>query len=242
MGGLFRTNGEIDKAISIHRSLIARDNINENTRVMALKELAKDFDKGGFVDKAISSYKDILKVNRDDVDVIKFLVSCLRRHKRLGGVLKYRLLLSKATNVSQSQTISHILVQKAEDHLISNDLAKCEAVLEQAFTYSPSATSKILRLKVLLAKGDTDKASYFFNEFVKEDPAYLNFMFYSFDQTLNEMQSIYPHYKNSLEDLKSNFIVQENVKQNSSPSLILSKIRLLESIENYQGAFELLSG
>ena len=29
LGGLFRSNGEIEKAISIHRSLIARDNISE---------------------------------------------------------------------------------------------------------------------------------------------------------------------------------------------------------------------
>ena len=123
LGGLFRTNGEIDKAISIHRSLIARDNINENTRVQALKELAKDFDKGGFVDKAISSYKDILKVNRDDVEVIKALCRVLEDTRDWEEALKFRLLLSKASNVSQSQTISHILVQKAEDHLVSNNLS-----------------------------------------------------------------------------------------------------------------------
>ena len=242
LGGLFRTNGEIDKAISIHRSLIARDNINENTRVQALKELAKDFDKGGFVDKAISSYKDILKVNRDDVEVIKALCRVLEDTRDWEEALKFRLLLSKASNVSQSQTISHILVQKAEDHLVSNNLSECEAVLEQAFTYSPSATSKILRLKVLLAKGDMDKANYFFNEFLKEDPAYLNFMFYSFDQTLDEMRAVYPDYSKSLETLKNNFILQENAKEVTSPSLILSKIRLLEDKEDYQGAFELLSG
>ena len=52
LGGLFRSNGEIEKAISIHRSLIAKENISESTRLRALKELAIDFDKGGFVDKA----------------------------------------------------------------------------------------------------------------------------------------------------------------------------------------------
>jgi lipopolysaccharide biosynthesis regulator YciM len=36
LGGLFRSNGEIDKAISIHRSLIARENISESTRLSAL--------------------------------------------------------------------------------------------------------------------------------------------------------------------------------------------------------------
>jgi lipopolysaccharide biosynthesis regulator YciM len=62
LGGLFRSNGEIDKAISIHRSLIARENINESTSLRALKELAVDFDKGGFINKAIETYKDVLKL------------------------------------------------------------------------------------------------------------------------------------------------------------------------------------
>ncbi|MEK6623349.1 MAG: hypothetical protein AABY86_00175, partial [Bdellovibrionota bacterium] len=31
LGGLFRSNGEIEKAISIHRSLIARESISEST-------------------------------------------------------------------------------------------------------------------------------------------------------------------------------------------------------------------
>ena len=34
LGGLFRGNGEIEKAISIHRSLIARDNISEGDRLV----------------------------------------------------------------------------------------------------------------------------------------------------------------------------------------------------------------
>ena len=242
LGGLFRTNGEIDKAISIHRSLIARDNINENTRVMALKELAKDFDKGGFVDKAISSYKDILKVNRDDVEVIKSLCRVLEDTRDWEEALKYRLLLSKASNVSQSQTISHILVQKAEDYLIANNLPECEAVLEQSFTYSPSATAKILRLKVCLAKGDMNKANYFFNEFLKEDPAYLNFMFNSFEESISSLDPHYPNYKKSLESLKQEFIKQKDQNQNNSPSLVLSKVRLLEGIENYEAAYELISG
>ena len=65
LGELFRSNGEIEKAISIHRSLIAKETITESMRLRALKELAKDFDKGGFVDKAIETYQDVLKINRD---------------------------------------------------------------------------------------------------------------------------------------------------------------------------------
>ena len=241
LGGLFRTNGEIDKAISIHRSLIARDNINESTRLHALKELAKDFDKGGFVDKAIDSYKDILKVNRDDVEVIKALCRVLEDTKDWEEALKYRLLLSKASNISQSQTISHILVQKAEELLSSNKLPQCEEILEQSFRYSPSATAKILRLKISIAKGDLDKTLYFFNEFLKEDPEYLNFMFNSLDLTAVSLSEFYPEYSLTLKKLKNDFLRESQSSFLTSPSLILSKIRLLESVNDFQAAYNLTS-
>jgi lipopolysaccharide biosynthesis regulator YciM len=37
LGRLFRSNGQIDKAISIHRSLIARENISESHKGSGLK-------------------------------------------------------------------------------------------------------------------------------------------------------------------------------------------------------------
>ena len=241
LGGLFRSNGEIDKAISIHRSLIARDNINESTRIHALKELAKDFDKGGFVDKAISSYKDVLKVNRDDIDVIRSLCRVLEDTKEWEESLKYRLMLSKATNISQSQTISHILVQKGEELLACGSLSQCEETLEQSFRYSPSASAKILRLKVCLVKGDKDRGSYYFNEFLKESPAYLNFMFYSLDKSKSELKKFFENYIFYLDELKKDFIANNKEEMGTSPSLVISKIRLLENSDDYNGAYDLIS-
>ena len=109
-----------------------------------------------------------------------------------GGLIS--LALSKATNLSQSQTISHILVQKAEELLSSNKLSQSQEVLEQSFRYSPSATAKILRLKIWMALGNLDKSLYYFLEFIKEDPEYLNFMLDSFDLSLELLGGLYPAY------------------------------------------------
>jgi lipopolysaccharide biosynthesis regulator YciM len=113
LGRLFRSNGQIDKAISIHRSLIARENISESTRVQALKELGVDFDKGGFVDKAIETYKDVLKVNRDQYEVIQALCRIYEDIEDWDQAYNYRIMLSKVGHENQAETISHILVQKS---------------------------------------------------------------------------------------------------------------------------------
>ena len=109
LGGLFRSNGEIEKAIFIHRSLIARENINESTRLRALKELAIDFDKGGFVDKAIETYKDVLRINRDQYEVIQALCRIYEDTGDWDQAYNYRIMLSKVAHENQAETVSHIL-------------------------------------------------------------------------------------------------------------------------------------
>ncbi len=106
LGGLFRSNGEIEKSISIHRSLIARDNITESTRLHALKELAVDFDKGGFLDRAIETYKDVLKINRDQFEVIQSLCRIYEDVEDWDQAYNYRIMLSKVGHADQSETIS----------------------------------------------------------------------------------------------------------------------------------------
>lgn len=161
LGGLFRSNGEIEKAISIHRSLIARENINETTRIRALKELAEDFDKGGFVDKAIETYKDVLKINRDQSEVIMALCRIYEDIEDWDEAYNYRILLSKVSKKNQAETISHILVQKAKQRFEQGQFSECQEDLDDAFRFAPSVSAKILRLRLYLIKGDLERPNQF---------------------------------------------------------------------------------
>lgn len=239
LGGLFRSNGEIEKAISIHRSLIARESISESTRLHALKELALDFDKGGFVDKALETYKDVLKINRDQYDVIQ---SLCRIYEDIGDwdqAYNYRTMLSKVGHQNQSETISHILVEKAKNHFEKGSFAKCLEDLEDAFRFAPSVSAKILRLKLYLVNGQMDDAQGLLMELLKEHPMYSSFIFVSleeFNPKLNDKDI----YHERLMELKSYFLNINDVDLINSPSVILSKIRLLKSQDRINDAFELL--
>ncbi len=150
LGGLFRSNGEIEKAISIHRSLIARESISESTRLQALKELAHDFDKGGFIDRAVETYKDVLKINRDQQDVIQSLCRIFEDVEDWDQAYSYRVMLSKVGQENQSETISHILVQKAKSLFEAGQFKACAEELDDAFRFSPSVSAKILRIRLFL--------------------------------------------------------------------------------------------
>lgn len=239
LGGLFRSNGEIDKAISIHRSLIARENISESSRLKALKELAIDFDKGGFVDKAIETYKDVLKINRDQHEVIQALC---RIYEDVGDwdlAYNYRIMLSKVGHENQSETISHILVEKAKYHFERGDFKSCAEDLDDAFRFAPSVSAKILKLKLYIVQNKIEDAKGLLLELVKEHPMYASFIFVSLDEYTSEegKNDFYEH----LNELKKYFLSLGDLKIEGSPSIILSQIRLLKEEKRTTEAFNLLS-
>lgn len=238
LGGLFRSNGEIEKAISIHRSLIARENINESTRLRALKELAVDFDKGGFVDKAIETYKDVLRINRDQFEVIHSLCRIYEDIEDWDQAYNYRIMLSKVGHENQSETISQILVEKAKKRFEQGDYRACSEDLDDAFRFAPSVSAKILRLKLHLTQGQMEDAKTLLLELIKEHPMYASFIFVSLD----EYDAKDDDYRRKLDMLKDYFLQMDDKEALASPSVALSQIRLLKAQNKTQEAFKALSG
>ncbi len=237
LGGLFRSNGEIEKAISIHRSLIARENINEATRLRALKELAVDFDKGGFIDKAIETYKDVLRINRDQFEVIQSLCRIYEDIEDWDQAYNYRIMLSKVGHENQSETISHILVEKAKKRFEQGDYRACAEDLDDAFRFAPSVSAKILRLKLYLSQGQMEDAKNLLLELIKEHPMYASFIFVSLDEYGGDDEN----YRAKLDLLKEYFLSMDDKEALASPSVALSQIRLLKAQNKTQEAFETLS-
>jgi lipopolysaccharide biosynthesis regulator YciM len=70
LGNLFRSKGEVDKAIKIHQNLVARPNLDQNQRAMALNELAEDYLKAGLLDRAENLYRELVQINRKNTTAL----------------------------------------------------------------------------------------------------------------------------------------------------------------------------
>ncbi|MBI2521954.1 MAG: hypothetical protein HYV97_16175 [Bdellovibrio sp.] len=242
LGGLFRSNGEIEKAISIHRSLIARESISESTRLRSLKELAVDFDKGGFIDKAIETYKDVLKINRDQFEVLQSLCRIYEDIEDWDQAYHYRIMLSKVAHENQSETISHILVQKARQSFEKGNFVKCSEDLEDAFRFAPSVSAKILRLKLFLVNGELEQAKFLLLELLKEHPVYASFIFVSLDEVKRLDRPWVADFVTRYDLLRSFFLDLKDKDLLDSPSVVLSKVRFFKERSLNREAFELLQG
>lgn len=240
LGGLFRSNGEIEKAISIHRSLIARETISETDRLRALKELAIDFDKGGFVDKAVETYKDVLKINRDQYEVIQSLCRIYEDVEDWDQAYNYRIMLSKVGHENQAETISHILVQKAKIYFERGEFSKCNEDLEDAFRFAPSVSAKILRLRLHLSNGLMDAAKELLIELLKEHPIYTSFIFESLSEGFKGDEKVKNDYAARFDLLKDFFLEMRDDELDKSHSVILTKVRLLKERNKVEDAFDIM--
>ncbi len=63
LAALYRTRGEIGRAIRIHQNLLLRSDLGAVSRDAALSGLAMDFQRGGFLQRAIAAFEELLERN-----------------------------------------------------------------------------------------------------------------------------------------------------------------------------------
>lgn len=73
LGSLFRRRGEMERAIRVHHSLLARADLPGADREMAQHELAHDYLKAGMLDRAETAFTNVLDT-RYAVDAIRSLI------------------------------------------------------------------------------------------------------------------------------------------------------------------------
>lgn len=230
LGDLLRSNGEIDKAITIHQSIIARENLDEQVRIKALKELAMDYDGGGFIDKAIESYKDLLKINKEDEAVVESLCVIFEGTEEWDEAIKYRTLLSKINNKSQETIISHIVVQKGLKLLKGGNKVKAIECLDQALSYAPSLSVKLFRVTLTIIDEDIELSKSLLHEFVLEHPNKSRMILTVFD-SVKELEKIYPNVVSVTDEIKKYFLTTFKDKNIDDTDYKLFKLSIIKEGE-----------
>jgi len=71
LGNLYRSRGDIDRAIRIRQSIILRTDIEEGIKVRALIDLGLDYRKGGFLNRAVETFLKVLQKQPSNLEVLE---------------------------------------------------------------------------------------------------------------------------------------------------------------------------
>lgn len=104
LGEMFRSKGEIGRAVRIHQNLLARPDLPRSMHLQAHLALAIDFQTGGLLDRALSQYQKALEIQSDHAGALE---ACLRIREQSSEWLAAEELLSRLEQVRRASYGSH---------------------------------------------------------------------------------------------------------------------------------------
>jgi len=149
LGNLFRNRGEVDRAIRIHQNLIARPGLEIKVKQECSLELAKDYLKSGFLDRAESIFKRLASEVEKPHEILSYLRDIYEQEKEWQKAIDTSIKIQSLSNEDLSDIISHYYCELVENELSINEensLAAAKKFINKAFSYN----KKSLRTLILL--------------------------------------------------------------------------------------------
>lgn len=107
LGNLFRSKGEVGRAIRIHQSIIVRPNIDQKTKIQATYDLSLDFKKAGFVKRAINSFEEVVAMDGRHLDAHMQLLELYEDIRDWEKAYHSQLRISKLRKSDDSNILAH---------------------------------------------------------------------------------------------------------------------------------------
>jgi lipopolysaccharide biosynthesis regulator YciM len=132
LGNLFRRRGEVDRAIRVHQHLIARPNLNQDEKTVALLELGEDYMRAGLLDRAETLFTDLVAMDALAPSALKHLIGIYQHERDWNKAIENARRLQQATGESQGAVIAQFHCELAE-------LARAQGAREDAYVHVADA-------------------------------------------------------------------------------------------------------
>ena len=156
---LYRMRGEIGRAIRMHQNLLLRADLTKAETVVALVDLAADFRKGGFLQRAIASYDEALSHDPKQRDALRALVPLLASVREYDRAIELSRRLSKLEKTDGASAEAGLLVEMAEAAVAEGRSDDARRALRRALRRDPRSVRGLVALGALQAERGRPKAA-----------------------------------------------------------------------------------
>lgn len=170
LGNLFRRRGEVDRAIRIHQSLIARPHLDDEQRTQAVLELGEDFMRAGLLDRAEELFLDLAPVAGVGPKALRHLISVYQLEREWGKAIDRARQYEQATGEPMGKLLAQFHCELAEQARAENDAPRARAHLRDALDAdSHCVRAGIIEGRMALNKGDDMAAIRAFERVARHD-------------------------------------------------------------------------
>jgi len=176
LGNLFRRRGEIEKAIEIHESLIARDDLSPKQHENAQFELGLDYLRAGLFDRAESIFQNLTDHEGSRKGALQQLLDIYQREKDwLKAADCARQLRTTQGKVPKGETVAQFLCEMAEETLCADQDEQAREWLAEALREDPAcARASLLTAKLQMREGRFEDALKSLKCVESQNPAMLS--------------------------------------------------------------------
>lgn len=229
LGNLYRSRGDIDRAIHIRKTIILRPNIDEETKLRALFDLGLDYKKGGFLDRALETFLNVLKKQPSNLNTLKEVEKIYEEMKDWENAFSTRQKIARLVKGDHSNILAHHKTEAGKALFDKGDITKAKSTLKKAISIDRHCIDAYLHLgDLFLATGDFRQAMSTWRRIVNISPR-LTFLAY------RRLEGAY----NKLQDVRQieNFL-KECAQFNSDAFTHLALARYMYKEEKYDEALE----
>jgi len=175
LGNLFRRRGEVDRAIRIHQNLIARPTLSKDQRAQALLELAKDYMRAGFLDRAENMFLELVDSKQHRSAALDNLLDIFQQEKEWEKAIDISRQIEGMGRKHTSVMSAHFCCEIAEQALQKGETRQALKTIKQALSYDKQCVRATLLMgKAEQGMGNTRAAIKIFKQIEKQDPTYLS--------------------------------------------------------------------
>ena len=174
LANLYRSKGEVDRAIKIHQNLLARPNLTRRQRHMAIAELAGDYLKAGLLDRAEKLYREMIELDADPQQAYRRLLELYITEKSWEDAEECAQVLYKMGEPEAGIAYSQCLCEIASNAIDSGNNRLARKSLDRALevdTGSVRATLILIRLH--LQTDNRATAEGLFLRLTRQSPEYM---------------------------------------------------------------------
>jgi lipopolysaccharide assembly protein B len=182
LGNLYREKGQVGKAITVHQTLLQRPKLSKLEHAYVLLCLGLDYKRGGFVDRALEAFNEVLKLDPKNEYALLNLQKLHEEQHQWTEAYDTRRRLSKLADIDtrpQSQAILAFLENEIGlEHMRRKEYGEAVRRFEAAIDLDARAVPAYLNLgDVRAAEGKEREAAAVWERLidVASDRAYLAF-------------------------------------------------------------------
>ena len=174
LGNLFRSKGEVDRAIKVHQNLLARPNLSKKQRNMAIAELANDYLKAGLLDRAEKLFKEMIQLKSDDLVAYHRLLDLYITEKSWHEAIDCARILYQRGEPDASIIYSQCLCEVAEIAMSKGQTKVARENLAKAIEIDQNCVrATLLLIKLHLDSDNISAAQKLFKRLIRQNPEFM---------------------------------------------------------------------